>query len=197
MPRYFRKVAGRLCYLSPIDPDDYLRYTEWLNDLEVLTGLNLITAQVSSVSERDAVARLATSAHHYAIVDSDSDALLGNCGLHQLDHVNATATVGIFIGDKTRWSRGYGTEALTLLLDYGFSILNLHSVMLEVFSYNKRAIACYHKVGFREIGCWRESKLVAGRRYDRVLMDITAAELVGGRLGGLVERVHGGEAAPG
>jgi RimJ/RimL family protein N-acetyltransferase len=191
MGRYYRKLAGERCYLSPIDPDDYLKYTEWLNDLEVMSGLAMVTGQVTAAAERETLGRMAASGHSYAIVDIETDQLLGNCAFHPVDHVNGTATVGIFIGDKSCWSRGYGSEALRLLLDYGFNVLNLHSVMLEVFAYNRRAIASYLKVGFREIGRWREAKLIGGRRYDRVLMDILRTDLGGTKLDGLVDRVHG------
>ncbi len=197
MGRYFRKLVGERCYLSPIDPEDYLKYTEWLNDLEVMSGLSMVTGHVTASGERDVLGRMAVSGHHYAIVDLETDQLLGNCTLDRQDHVNGTAVIGIFIGDKRYWSRGYGSEALRLLLDYGFNVLNLHSVMLEVFAYNRRAIACYRKVGFREIGRWRESKLIGGRRYDRVLMDIVRSELGGTRLDGLVDRVYGGGASGG
>jgi RimJ/RimL family protein N-acetyltransferase len=192
MGRYFRKLVGERCYLSPIDPEDYLKYTGWLNDLEVMSGLSMVTRHVTAAAEREILGRMASSGHNYAIVELETDQLLGNCAFHQEDHVNGTAVVGIFIGDRRYWSRGYGTEALRLLLDYGFNVLNLHSVMLEVFAYNRRAIACYRKVGFREIGRWRESKLIGGRRYDRVLMDIVRTELGGTKLDGLVDRVHGG-----
>lgn len=191
MGRYFKKIVGERCYLSPIDPDDYLVYTEWLNDLEVVSGLNLLTAHVSAPAERDLLVKMAASGHVYAIVDLESDRLLGNCGLHQVNATDGTAVVGIFLGDRSTWGRGYGTEALRLLLDYGFHVLNLHSVMLEVYAYNARAIRCYRKVGFREIGRWREAKLVGGRRYDRVFMDITRGDLAGGTLAGLIGRVHG------
>jgi RimJ/RimL family protein N-acetyltransferase len=63
--------------------------------------------------------------------------------------------------------------------------------MLEVFSFNTRALACYRKVGFREIGRWREARLVGGKRYDRVLMDILASELQGTGLERLIEDTHG------
>jgi len=69
-------------------------------------------------------------------------------------------------------------RALRLLLDYGFSVLNLHSVMLEVYSYNSRAIAST-QVGFREIGRWREPGCRRAR-YDRLFMDITARSSPGG-----------------
>ena len=79
--------------------------------------------------------------------------------------------------DAVLWGCGYGTEALTLLLDYGFNILSLRSVMLGVFSFNEQAIECYRKVGFREIGRRRQCRLVGGGQWhDGVLMDILSEE---------------------
>lgn len=96
--------------------------------------------------------------------------------LHGIDPINRSAFLGIVIGEKEYWSRGYGTEAITLILDYGFNILNLHSVGLGVIAFNEQAIACYKKVGFKEAGRKRESKFMFGKPHDVVLMDVLAGE---------------------
>ena len=62
------------------------------------------------------------------------------------------------------------------MLDYAFNLLNLNSVMLGTFSFNERAIACYRKVGFREIGRRRQARIIGSKRYDAILMDILAEE---------------------
>ena len=82
---------------------------------------------------------------------------MGNCGFIDIDHLNQTAEVGIFIGDKNHWNKGYGTEAITLLLDYGFKSLNLHNIIIRVYSFNERARKCYEKTGFKIIGKRREA----------------------------------------
>jgi RimJ/RimL family protein N-acetyltransferase len=92
------------------------------------------------------------------------------------------------IGDKEFQNRGYGQEAIRLLLDYAFNLLNLNSVMLGTFAYNLRAIAAYKKVGFREIGRRRQARLIAGRAYDGILMDILAEEFTGSVIAPLVEQ---------
>ena len=175
---YFEKVAGDRCYLSPIRTDDASRYVEWLSDPEV--AINLRTAQLilTMPSELEALDRLSKSNEVFAIVarEETGDTLIGNCGLHKKDQLDGIAECGIFIGDKSYWNRGFGTEALTLLLDFAFSILNLYNVQLEVFEYNKRAMRCYEKVGFKEIGRRRGARIVAGSRYDVIYMDMIAEE---------------------
>lgn len=96
-----------------------------------------------------------------------------------INYKNRTGEVGIFIGDESNRNNGYGTEVLRLLLDYGFNYLNLNNIMLKVKSFNKRAIKCYEKVGFKEFGRRRESYFLNGKYYDDVHMDILASEFRG------------------
>ncbi len=174
--KYFRKLVGKKCYLSPFNPEDAERYAAWLNDMEVVQNLTLVQKVISLAAEREKLEELSRKGHHYAIVESASDEPIGGCGFVNLDPVDATAEVGIFIGDKERWGRGYGEEALRLLLDYGFNILNLRNIMLRVASFNLRAQRCYRKLGFREIGRRRKARLIHGRSHDVVYMDILAEE---------------------
>jgi RimJ/RimL family protein N-acetyltransferase len=112
----------------------------------------------------------------FAIVLKGEDKLIGNTGIHKINHIDRKCDVGIFIGDKDHLSKGYGTEAMNLTLDFAFNILNMHNVMLEVFAYNKRAIHSYEKCGFKVIGSRRESKEICGKRHDIVFMDILREE---------------------
>ena len=175
---YFKKMTGKLCYLSPIDLDDAEKFTEWLNDLEVISNLTLHSAVINVNSERTILEKLSKE-HNYSIIDIETNQLIGNCGLFDLDHLNRKAEVGLFIGDKKFWNRGYGTEALRLLLDYGFKALNLHNIMLKVYSFNERAIKCYEKTGFKIIGKRRASLRRLNNVYDEIYMDILPEEFYG------------------
>jgi RimJ/RimL family protein N-acetyltransferase len=101
---------------------------------------------------------------------------IGNCGLHEVDLANRRTMVGIMIGEPDARGRGYGTEAMRLLLDYAFTVLGMHNVMLKVFEYNDAGRRCYEKVGFREVGRRRESRWINGRFWDEIHMDILATE---------------------
>jgi RimJ/RimL family protein N-acetyltransferase len=169
--KYFKKMTGKKCYLSPINVEDYQLYTKWMNDLEVTSGLGNYTRNFSLATERGVLEELAKD-HSYAIIDPVKDELIGNCGFFNINHHERNAECGIFIGNKDYWNKGYGTEALSLLLSYGFDYLNFRNVMLKVFSFNERAIASYKKVGFKEIGRRRKNVVVKGIEYDDVYMDI-------------------------
>jgi RimJ/RimL family protein N-acetyltransferase len=174
--KYFPKVVGERIYLSPISLEDVERYTAWLNDLSTTRYLTLASAQVTLQGEQEAIAALAKK-QSYAIIEKGSDELLGNCGLFEIDPVHRSAEVGIFLGDDSRRGGGYGTEALRLLCDYGFNVLNLRSIHLRTYAYNDRAVASYRKVGFKDAGRYRKAHFYAGEYYDVLFMDLLAEEL--------------------
>jgi RimJ/RimL family protein N-acetyltransferase len=136
---YFRKLVGKECYLSPIDENDAEKFTEWLNDLEVTINLQIYNGIINVDHEHGFLNNLSKE-HNYSIIDIEKNELIGNCGFLDIDYLNQTAETGLLIGNKNYWNKGYGSEALTLLLDYGFKALNLNNIMLKVYTFNKRAI---------------------------------------------------------
>lgn len=175
--RYFKKIIGENIYLSPINMDDYETYTEWINDLEISINLGNAHQIFNLDKEKEITEQLAEN--NFAIIDKAGDKLIGNCGIFDIDKINKHGELGILIGEKNYWDKGIGKEAIRLILDYGFNLLNLHNIMLKVYSFNKRGINCYKNVGFKEIGRRRESRQVAGEKYDEIYMDILASEFKG------------------
>lgn len=176
--KYVKKIIGEKCYLSPISLDDVDLYLEWVNDLEVTQYLQLFYQNINRESEREALERLSRK-HMYGIVDSETDTLIGNCGLDDIDQHNLSAVAGIFIGRKDYHGKGFGTEAFNLLIDFAFQYLNLNNIMLSVFPDNPWALACYKKVGFKEIGVRRNSRIIRRQIFNTILMDITPEDFYG------------------
>ena len=176
MARYFAKLRGEKVYLSPVNVEDVETYTRWLNNLGTAVPLGSADRNLTLLQEKEIVERLAREGHVYAIVERASDNLVGNCGIHAINTTHGTAEVGIFIGDEKRRGKGLGTDALSVLAAYAFKVLNLHSLMLRVAAFNTRAIRCYEKVGFREMGRRTEALLVAGKRHDDVYMQLLARD---------------------
>jgi RimJ/RimL family protein N-acetyltransferase len=176
--RFYKKIIGDKCYLSPISEDDAEKWAEWFNDLEVTIPLGDEAYIPTSVSkERKTITDLlASGAHVFSIVDLKSDELIGRCMLFGVNLIDRAAKLGIVIGEKSYWNQGFGQDAMKLLLDYGFNLLNLHNIMLGVFAYNKAAIKCYKNVGFKEVGTRREVRIIGGKKYDMLYMDILEDE---------------------
>jgi RimJ/RimL family protein N-acetyltransferase len=101
---------------------------------------------------------------------------IGNTNLFNVQPENRCAELGIMIGEKSCWSRGYGTDALRTLLRFGFEEMNLHRIALNVYAFNERGIACYRKVGFIEEGRMRERIYTEGAYHDLIWMSVLRRE---------------------
>ncbi len=168
---YIKKLVGDKCYLSPMESNDAEKFCEWLNDLEVVTNTELSGQSLSVEKEKEVLSSL-SKCHNYGIIDKQNDQLIGSCGLMNIDNVNQTAEAGIIIGNKEYWNKGFGSEALTLLIDYAFRYLNLYNIMLRVYSFNERGVACYEKIGFKKIGERRNALRRNLKSFNIIFMDI-------------------------
>lgn len=177
--RYFRKIVGERLYLSPFDADDieiYTKWAEWMNDRTVADNYGGPHNLLSLASAKKTLEEL--KGYRFAMILLDGDVFIGHISLHDIDHLNRNAFLGIFIGEEAHRSKGYGAEAARLVLDYGFKTLNLNNIMLSVHADNHAAISCYKKVGFREAGRRREWVFKDGKYIDKIYMDILAREFM-------------------
>jgi RimJ/RimL family protein N-acetyltransferase len=187
---YYRKLVGKKCYLSPCSVEDAEKWAEWDNDLEVAIPLgDEAYTQLPLDKTREAIGDMIKKQEYvFSIVELETDNLIGRCVLFAMDKVDRRAMLGIAIGEKAYWNKGFGQDATRLLLDYGFNLLNLNNIMLGVFSYNQRAVSCYQKVGFKEIGRRRQARIIGGKKYDVILMDILAEEFESVYVNKLIEK---------
>ena len=179
MSKYFKKLIGERIYLSPRNNEEIEKFTEWLNDFETTDYIGRSALIITLEGEKKYFEENMDKNYNFFIVTLDNDKLIGTVGLEKYDAINRTATLGIFIGDKEYRSQGYGTEAIKLILDYGFNYLNLNNIKLDLMSFNERALKCYQKCGFKEYGRRRKCKYINGQYYDLIEMDILAEEFKG------------------
>ena len=173
--KYFKKIMGDRCYLSPVSMNDIEQYTEWINDMSVSVTMGQLSQVLTIEKEREILQKLSGD-YIFAIIDKKTDNLIGNTGLHKIDWVNRTAEYGLFIGDKAYWNKGYGTEVNLLMLDYAFYVLNLSHVHLQVLAFNEWAIKSYEKAGYKTVGKLTEFWEIAGKRHDMVIMEVLAKD---------------------
>lgn len=117
-------------------------------------------------------------------IEEATGRFIGHIRLNILSAEDRKARMAMGIYDRRFWSRGYGSEALRLMLRYGFEDMGLHRIDLRVITYNKRAIRAYEKCGFVVEGVERESALVDGVWYDDVMMSILESEFHARHLAG-------------
>lgn len=109
--------------------------------------------------------------YFFQIRELAEDKFIGFVGLFPI-WAHGNAWLGIGIGERDYWGKGYGTDTMRLALRFAFMELNMHRVTLDVFEYNPRAIRSYEKAGFREEGRRRKMLLRNGRRWDEIEMGI-------------------------
>lgn len=167
-------LTGQLVTLRPIEPDDHAGLEVFANDVEVeLLGGGDPPTPTPLASVVAALERLREDPDsvNFAITANDAAGkLIGHCGLFHHDHVSRTVELGIGIGDRDYWGRGYGREAVGLLVDYAFRLRNLRKVHLAVYGSNTRAIRCYQAAGFVEEGRQREHVWSDGAYVDLLRM---------------------------
>lgn len=172
-----RFLEGQKVYLRPIDVEDAGWYFESLYDSEVrkLTGTQKHHTKEQIVKYIEKKAQDESSVL-LVIAERETDIPVGDIALGDIDPMNRNAYIRIAINNSTYMGMGYGTEAMLLLLNYGFGVLNLHRIELNVYSYNQRAIHVYEKLGFKREGVQREMLFYDHTYHDSILMSILESE---------------------
>jgi RimJ/RimL family protein N-acetyltransferase len=174
--KYYKKIIGERLYLSPVNPDEVDNYLKWMNDEFVAVNFGQFTRVVSSKHDMKWLYEPGNDMHRYAIVLLDGDMLIGSISLHNIDPINRSAFIGIFIGEEELRGKGYGAESIRLILNYGFKTMNIHSIMLTVHADNFAGISCYKRVGFREVGRLPDAIFKNGKYVDKLYMSILEHE---------------------
>jgi diamine N-acetyltransferase len=173
-------LTGERAALGLLRREHVPSLARWFNDPEVRSGLahrGLVNedAELKWYEEMAEAGRAPRpSAVAFAVHDAGDGELVGVCVLEGIDHNFTRADLGIFLG--RRRGTGIGTDATRLVLDWAFTMLGLHNVMLETYAFNEQAVRAYERAGFRVIGRRRDAVRAMGRRWDSILMDATAAD---------------------
>jgi diamine N-acetyltransferase len=173
-------IYGKRIRFRAPERDDVPRFVAWLNDPEVREGISLFLPLSTSEEEKwfESMLERPASEHPLTIEVRDNDEWIpiGNCGFINIDWRNRASEVGIFIGEKSYWNQGYGTEAMGMLLKHGFQTLNLNRIFLRVFESNPRAIRAYEKAGFIHEGSLRHAEYKNGEYIHVLLMSVIRSE---------------------
>jgi len=145
-------IRGEKVLLRPIQPSDFPKFATWSSDQEIC---RYVEGEYPKRLEEypDWLKKVQSDRHsqHFAILTL-GDVLIGHIELDHIAWRSGDAELRIRIGEKRFWDQGFGTDAVRTLVDHAFNVLKLSRVYLRVFTFNKRAIRCYEKVGFRKEG---------------------------------------------
>ena len=166
-------LTGERVRLRPLEDEDAVLLRRWSEDPQ----LRKLTGEVSSMSRVEAEAflekaRKDESRLWFAITLADGGRVIGEAGLLRMFPPWRTSDVTIIVGEADERGKGYGTEALTLLLDLAFRDLGYHRLSIGVVGFNDQALRFWEKAGFRQEGVQRDGYLCDGKYHDFIMMSI-------------------------
>ncbi len=172
------KFAGKLVRLASIDIEkDPALWAQWGSNSEYQQLLDWGPSKIYTTAQaRDWVDKNAENSYTFAIHTLDDDKDIGFLELDGINWTSRDAWLGIGVGEQDYWGKGYGTDAIHILLRFAFEELNLNRVTLNVFEYNERAIKSYQKLGFQEEGRQRQAMSRWDRRWDLIFMGVLRSE---------------------
>lgn len=174
-------ILGEKIRLRAIERSDIPAFVRWFNDPEVRKYLRMYMPLSQAQEERWFETQLQDQSSLIFGIETLDGKLIGNIGLHNITWKDRNAYLGITIGEKNYWGQGYGADAITTLLNFAFTQMNLHRVFLTVYEYNQRAIRCYEKCGFKHEGRMRQAHFYDGKYYDELVMGILRDEFLTSR----------------
>lgn len=145
-----RFLEGKKVYLRPIQRSDMSCIQGWINNFQIRRLIGDVRPMSDEALEQY-YDKLTTDESRvwFAVVSKENDKVIGEIGLLRMFHFWRTTDLSIIIGDESAQGKGYGSEAIHLILDYAFGYLNFHRVAIGVVGFNEKAIEFYEKIGFK------------------------------------------------
>lgn len=173
-------IQGEKIWLRPFEEEDMKLMAKWHNDQEIMT-LFAITKETSEEYWQKWLERSVASPNvvYFGIAKKGGNELIGYVHLDGImwNH-RLCRDIGILIGEKGEWSKGYGTEAMKLMIYHAFNTLGLHRLELMTFPFNKRGLKVWKKCGFKKEGVMRKARLSEGRWHDIIFFGLLEDEFV-------------------
>lgn len=171
--------TGKLVRLREYRQEDVPLVQAYFNDSETRSLMDLRIGYPYTLADVEQAYQKNSADHdtyHFAVEAIDTGKFIGDCSVCRVEWKARVAMVGIFIGDKDYWGKGYGADAMEALTRFCFVQLNMNKVKLGVFSFNARARRCYEKCGFTVEGILRQEAYDHGQYHDMIAMGILRGE---------------------
>ena len=170
---YYKKLVGNKVYLSPMDIDyEVPMMTKFMNeDMDIAYFNGFYDSLLGEDKVRELLMKWNEGPFAFSIIEKDTNAFMGHVSMFNADSHQQYITLGIYIAEQYR-GRGYGKEAMQLAIDYAFNTQRYHTIHLEVFAYNTKALEIYKKLGFKECGRWHKARYHMGESHDIIMMEL-------------------------
>jgi RimJ/RimL family protein N-acetyltransferase len=155
MKRHHAFLSGEKIILSPLSPEDVTEeYLDWVNDASLARYIPFMAFPADAERTKEYVRSAQANPNTFmlAVVEKSTGQHVGNIKLGPVDWINRRAEFGLLIGAPEARGKGYGEEAVKLVIDYAFRVLNLQKVGAGYMSSNTAARKTYEKCGMRQEG---------------------------------------------
>ena len=178
-------LHGHNLRLRSAERADIPQFLRWVNDPEVVENLE-VYAPMGTVEEEtwfDAMKQRPIDEHTLVIEvhpegHDDKWVVIGNTSFFPINQKARSVEIGIMIGEKEYWNKGYGAETMRTMCRYGFEELNLNRIWLRVYDTNARARKAYEKAGFVYEGTLRQAEYKHGRYIDVHVMSVLKSDWI-------------------
>lgn len=168
-------IEGQRIYLREVSLADVDRdYCRWMNDAEITQYLESRFEKWSVKKLKDYVSKILKNPDYvfFAIISKDENKHIGNIKIGPINRIHNFADVGIVIGERSYWGKGFATEAIKLVVNYAFNTLNLHKLTAGVYANNVGSIKAFQKAGFLVEGRRKKHFSLDGNYVDGMLLGI-------------------------
>ncbi len=171
-------INGGKVILRILDEDDLKKCLSWLKDPQVNKFLSQDFNDLTEMDELKWLREIKSSGKElvFAIEDKVQKNYIGNCGLHKINWDEKVATLGIVIGEKEYWGKGYGTDSINSIIGFAKNKLLMKTLQLNVYEYNNRAIRVYENCGFRRKDVLKKNHYYGGKYWDTFIMELNLNE---------------------
>jgi len=174
------QIISKRLIIRPIEKKDLPIVLAWWNDPEMMYFANDDPHPIKTLQELEFQFQKETNEWKDSmtrfIIKEKGGELIGDIMYGWYREDVRSAYMGIFIGEKHCWGKGYGMEAIKIFLKYLFNEKKLHKVAITVSEFNRRAIHVYEKCGFHKDGILKHNAVVDGKYIDHIIMSILEDE---------------------
>jgi len=170
-------LRGKKIHLTSVERESLEQMRNWRNQPEMRKYFREYREISKDMQENWYTKRVQSDREqvNFEIHENNTGALIGHCGLYYIDWLHRHAEFGIYVGDKTYRSGGYGSDALRTLIKYGFNDLNLNKIWCEVYT-NNDALEVYKHLGFQHEGVLRQHYYNEGKYWDSTMLSMLKSE---------------------
>ncbi len=172
-------LAGEKVLLRSLEMDDRDLFWKWFADREVVKySLSIWLFPWSKEETENWLKKTLQDKETLSlgVVEKTTEQLIGYAGIATMSRINRSGEYYLFLGEKESWGKGYGTEATQLIVQYGFTSLNLNRIMLTVSASNIGGIKVYTRAGFQREGVLRHALYRDGIYHDSIVMGLLRSE---------------------